>query len=150
MKVNNLVFLLLIYISGITFADDEIIKIIPIKANSGTGASPQFALPTLDNEYLPLFAVRPQYPRRAQERGTEGYVVVSFTITKKGTIENADVIEGKCGNMDNSEFGMRSCSIFNSSALRAASKLKYKPIVIDGNPVKKDNILYRFQYLIAE
>jgi len=125
-------------------------SIIPIKANSGTGASPQFALPALDNEYLPLFAVQPQYPRRAQERGTEGFAIISFTITEQGTAENAIVIEGKCGDINNPEVVMRDCSIFNNSSLRAAAKLKYKPKIVDGNPVKVDGVAYRFRYEMEE
>ena len=35
-----------------------------------------------DGEYIPLFKVQPIYPRRAQERGTEGFAIVSFTITE--------------------------------------------------------------------
>ena len=35
-----------------------------------------------DGEYIPLFKVQPIYPRRAQERGTQGYAIVSFTITE--------------------------------------------------------------------
>jgi protein TonB len=62
-----------------------------------------------DGEYMPLFAVQPQYPRRAQERGTEGFAIIQFTITEQGT-------------------------------------LKYKPKIVDGNPVKVDNVLYRFRY----
>ena len=38
-----------------------------------------------DGEYMPLFKVQPIYPRRAQERGTQGYAIVSFTITETGT-----------------------------------------------------------------
>ena len=50
-----------------------------------------------DGEYIPLFKVQPIYPRRAQERGTEGFSIVSFTITESGTVENAKAIEGYCG-----------------------------------------------------
>ena len=121
--------------------DDQVVKIIPIKANTGSAAA-------RDEEYMPLFYVMPIYPRRAQERGTEGYVIVGFTVTEIGTVKNAEVIEGRCGDMDNPESGMRSCSMFNKSSLKAASKLKYKPKVIDGNPVKIDNVLYRFRYLM--
>ena len=42
-----------------------------------------------DGEYMPLFKVQPIYPRRAQERGTQGYAIVSFTITETGTVEDA-------------------------------------------------------------
>ena len=46
-----------------------------------------------DGEYIPLFKVQPIYPRRAQERGTEGFAIVSFTITESGTVENAKALE---------------------------------------------------------
>ena len=32
-----------------------------------------------DGEYIPLFKVQPIYPRRAQERGTEGFAITSFS-----------------------------------------------------------------------
>ena len=46
-----------------------------------------------DGEYIPLFKIQPQYPRRAQERGTMGFAIVAFTITESGTIE--DVVPSK-------------------------------------------------------
>ena len=42
-----------------------------------------------DGEYIPLFKVQPIYPRRAQERGTQGFAIVSFTITESGSVEDA-------------------------------------------------------------
>jgi len=99
-----------------------------------------------DGEYMPLFAVQPQYPRRAQERGTEGYAIISFTITEQGTAENPVVVEGKRGDVNDPNVVMRDCSIFNNSSIRASAKLKYKPKIVDGNPVKVDNVLYRFRY----
>ena len=99
-----------------------------------------------DGEYMPLFAVQPQYPRRAQERGTEGYAIISFTITEQGTAESPVDVEGKCGDVNDPNVVMRDCSIFNNSSIRASAKLKYKPKIVDGNPVKVDNVLYRFRY----
>ena len=99
-----------------------------------------------DGEYMPLFAVQPQYPRRAQERGTEGYAEISFTITEQGSAENVVVTQGKCGDFNNPEVVMRDCTIFNNSSIRAAAKLKYKPKIVDGNPVRVDNVGYRFKY----
>ena len=56
-----------------------------------------------DGEYIPLFKVQPIYPRRAQERGTEGFAIVSFTITESGTVENASALEGYCGDPEGPE-----------------------------------------------
>ena len=40
-------------------------------------------------EYIPLTAVQAQYPRRAKERGIEGYAIISFSISDKGSIKIA-------------------------------------------------------------
>ena len=72
-----------------------------------------------DGEYIPLFKVVPIYPRRAQERGTMGYALVSFTITETGSVENAVPVEGYCSSKSpedpNVEF--RPCSMFNLSLI---------------------------------
>ena len=34
------------------------------------------------DEYLPIVKVNPQYPRRAQTRGIEGYVLLEYIVTK--------------------------------------------------------------------
>ena len=48
---------------------------------TGSGLSGGLSLASSDGEYLPLFKVAPIYPRRAQSRGIEGYVILSFTAT---------------------------------------------------------------------
>ena len=103
-----------------------------------------------DGEYIPLFKVQPVYPRRAQERGMEGYVIVAFTITESGTIEEPYVIEGKCRNAKNRDGAYNDCSMFNSATLRAAKKLKYKPTVRDGRAVAVTDIPHKFTYEIDE
>ena len=103
-----------------------------------------------DGEYIPLFKVQPVYPRRAQERGMEGYVIVAFTITESGTIEEPYVIEGKCRNAKNRDGAYNDCSMFNSATLRAAKKLKYKPTVRDGRAVAVEDVPHKFTYEIEE
>ena len=103
-----------------------------------------------DGEYIPLFKVTPIYPRRAQERGIMGYAIVSFTITETGTVENAQPLEGMCGDPTNPETVFRSCTIFNSAASRAAAKLKYKPKIVDGNAVRVDDVPHKFTFILEE
>ena len=103
-----------------------------------------------DGEYIPLFKVQPIYPRRAQERGTEGFAIVSFTITESGTVENASALEGYCGDPEGPEEEMRPCSIFNSASSRAALKLKYKPKIVDGKATSVDGVLHRFTFIMAD
>ena len=94
-----------------------------------------------DGEYIPLFKVQPIYPRRAQERGTEGFSIVSFTITESGTVEDAKAIEGYCGDPEGPEEEMRPCTLFNSASARAALKLKYKPKIVDGKATSVEGVL---------
>ena len=103
-----------------------------------------------DGEYIPLFKVQPIYPRRAQERGTEGFAIVSFTITDSGTVENAKAIEGYCGDPQGPEEEMRPCTLFNSASARAALKLKYKPKIVDGKATPVEGVLHRFTFIMAD
>ena len=101
-------------------------------------------------EYIPLFKVQPVHPRRASERGTEGYVIVAFTITESGTIEDPYVIEGKCRSAKNRSGEYNDCSMFNSATIRAAKKLKYKPTVRDGRAVAVEDVPHKFTYEIED
>ena len=103
-----------------------------------------------DGEYIPLFKVQPIYPRRAQERGTEGFSIVSFTITESGTVEDAQALEGYCGDPEGPPEEMRPCTLFNSASARAALKLKYKPKIVDGKSTSVEDVLHRFTFIMAE
>lgn len=89
-----------------------------------------------DGDIIPLVAIQPQYPRRAAERGLEGYVVVSFTITAQGTTRDIKVEES-------------TSSLFERSAMRAAERLKYKPRIVDGVAVEVDHF-YKFTFEMAD
>ncbi|MEL0068857.1 MAG: energy transducer TonB, partial [Gammaproteobacteria bacterium] len=73
---------------------------------------------------LPIVKVQPIYPRRALQRGIEGYVIVEFTVTKNGSVANPKVVEAEPPNL------------FDKAAVDAAKKFKYKPRVIDGEPTE--------------
>jgi protein TonB len=103
-----------------------------------------------DGEYIPLFKVQPIYPRRAQERGTQGFAIVSFTITESGSVENAKAIEGYCGDPTGPESELRPCTMFNSASARAALKLKYKPKIVDGKATSVSDVLHRFTFIMAD
>lgn len=96
-----------------------------------------------DGEYLPIVKVAPQYPRRAAQRGIEGYVTVEYTVTTTGSTRDIVVIEAidKDGN---------ETSIFNRAAIRAAEKFKYKPRVIDGVAVEVPGVRNRFTFELAK
>ncbi|MDE0055768.1 MAG: energy transducer TonB [Gammaproteobacteria bacterium] len=85
---------------------------------SGTGGF------TADGEYLPIVKVAPIYPRRAQTRGIEGYVLLEFIVTTTGAVREPVVIDAKPP------------GIFDRAAIQAALKFKYKPKVVNGEPVE--------------
>ena len=118
------------------------------KANFKAGAGSFFR----DGDYIPLFKIQPQYPRRAQERGTMGFSIVAFTITETGTIEDVVPVEGYCSskNPDDPEAQLRPCTIFNSASSRAALKLKYKPKIVDGKAVKVEGVQHKFTFIMED
>ena len=140
-------FLCIFLISG-----QEEAKIKPIKANTQpVNQNCFFYGKQIDcAEYIPLFKVMPLYPRRAQERGTQGWAVVKFTITESGSVENAVAVEGYCGDPKRPQDEARSCSIFNTASERAALKLKYKPKIVDGKAVPVPDVLHRFTFIMAK
>lgn len=91
-----------------------------------------------DGEYLPIVKVQPVYPRRALSRGIEGYVIVEFTVTKTGAVRDPLVIEADPQN------------VFNKAATKAALKFKYKPRVIDGEPVEVPGVRNKITFAIAK
>lgn len=108
----------------------------PISANISLDAS-GFGLAPSDGEYLPIVKVQPIYPRRALSRGVEGYVIVEFTVTKQGTTRDVRVVES-------------SSSMFDDAAVRAAEKFKYKPRVVDGEPIEVPGVQNKITFEIEE
>jgi protein TonB len=84
------------------------------------GLSSGLSLDSNDGDYLPIVKVAPIYPRRAQSRGIEGFVIVEFVVTKNGSVRDAKVVEAK------------PADIFDRAAVAATLKFKYKPRVVDG------------------
>lgn len=103
---------------------------VDASADIGNGASLQAS----DGEYLPIVKVQATYPRRALQRGIEGFVVVEFTVTKQGTVRDPRVVQAEPQ------------GIFEQAALDAVVKFKYKPRVIDGEPVEVEGVQNRMTF----
>lgn len=94
--------------------------------SGGMGAS--------DGEYLPIVKVAPIYPRRAQTRGITGYCIVEYTVTKNGSIRDPQAVD---------------CSpsgVFERASVKAAEKFKYKPRVVDGEPIEVAGVQNKFTF----
>ena len=106
-----------------------------------------------DGEYLPIVKVQPQYPRRALSRGLTGWVIVEFSVAETGMVEDPFIVsncgwiksprtEGEC--IDNPN------PVFDSAAVKAALKFKYKPRVINGNPVRTSGVQNKITFELLE
>ncbi len=91
-----------------------------------------------DGEYLPIVKVAPIYPRRAQTRGISGYCIVEYTVTKSGAISDPVAVD---------------CSpsgVFDRASVKAATKFKYKPRVVDGEPIEVAGVRNIFTYELED
>ncbi len=91
-----------------------------------------------DGEYLPIVKVAPIYPRRAQTRGIQGYCIVEYTVTKNGSIRDPQAIDCQPKGM------------FDSASVKASLKFKYKPRVVDGEPIEVRGVRNKFTYTLEE
>lgn len=91
-----------------------------------------------DSDYLWIFKLRPKYPRRALQRGIEGFATVEFTVTEKGNVENLFVVEADPP------------GIFDRAAIHAATRFKYRPRVVDGSPIRVEGVKHRFDFKIGD
>jgi len=91
----------------------------------------------VDGEYLPIVRVEPMYPRRAQSRGIEGFCDMEFTVTQTGEVIDAVAIN--C-----------SSSVFENASVKAVLKWKYKPRVVNGEPIDSPGVRTRLTYKFEE
>lgn len=88
-----------------------------------------------EGDYLPIVKVAPIYPQRAVTRGVEGYCVVSYTVTRQGTVRDPVVVESQC-----------TSSLFHRASRQAALKFKYKPRVVDGEAQEVPGVKNKFTF----
>jgi len=91
-----------------------------------------------DGEYLPIVKVAPIYPRRAQTRGISGYCIVEYTVTKTGSIRDPQPVD------------CQPSGIFERASVKAAEKFKYKPRVVDGEPIEVAGVQNKFTYELEQ
>lgn len=72
------------------------------------------------------------------EVGIEGVVVVQFTIDKSGRTENIVVLEAENGDY------------FAKTALAMVDDFKYRPRIVNGEPVAADKVVQRLSFCMPE
>lgn len=91
-----------------------------------------------DGEYLPIVKVAPIYPRRAQTRGITGYCIVEYTVTKSGSIRDPVAVD------------CNPSGVFDKASVKAATKFKYKPRVVDGEAIEVAGVQNKFTYELEQ
>ena len=91
-----------------------------------------------DGEYLPIVKVAPIYPRRAQTRGITGYCIVEYTVTTSGAISDPFAVD------------CQPSGVFEKASLKASLKFKYKPRIVDGEPIEVAGVQNKFTYELEQ
>jgi len=87
-----------------------------------------------DGDYLPIVKIEPPYPMAARTRGIEGYCIVEYTVTPAGTVKDVVVIDADPKR------------IFDKVSIEAALKFKYRPRVVNGEPIEVRGVQNRFLF----
>jgi len=97
---------------------------LPVNVSGDFLSGASFGL-NVNSEATPILRIPPIYPRRARMLKKEGYVKLRLFISKDGLVHKAVVIDAKPKN------------IFNQAALNSVYDWKFKPKLVDGNPIEQ-------------
>ena len=92
---------------------------------------------TLNQPPVPLKLNAPRYPRRAQEKGIEGRVLVEFDVDEGGKAINAKVKWSEN-------------EVFDSSALKSVSSWVFKPALENGKPILSKGRTHNLTFLLED
>jgi protein TonB len=91
-----------------------------------------------DGAHQPILKVKAIYPPFARTRGIEGYCTVKYTITTAGTTKDVVVIESEPK------------GIFDKVSVEAALKFKYRPRVVNGQPIEVRGVPNKFIFTLLD
>jgi len=92
---------------------------------------------TIARELTPLVRVPPEYPMSALARGTEGYVMLRFTVTETGAVADPIILRSEPP------------GVFDRAAKRAVLRFKYQPQFANGKPVAVKTYT-RIKFILAD
>ncbi len=91
-----------------------------------------------NQQAMPLYRVEPRYPAKALKRGSEGHVIMSFTIDETGRPIDIKVTDANPRRM------------FEREAMRALKKWKYQPKVVDGKAIAQVGQTVKLEFKLAK
>ncbi|MEX0964618.1 MAG: TonB family protein [Pseudohongiellaceae bacterium] len=98
--------------------------------------SPQGVIPMANNIMIPLIRTTANYPSRALQRGIEGFVELSFTVDRFGSVVDPVVLNAVPE------------GIFERSALQSINKWKYAPAMNNGQATETYDVRQRIVFQI--
>jgi TonB family protein len=107
----------------------------PAAAIAAQAPAPPQVLP--ENQMRRTFFMAPEYPSRARQRETEGWVDIEFTVGKDGTTRDLSVRAAE------------PAGVFDRAALDAVRRWRYEPRVVDGTVVDQ-RVETRLRFRLAE
>ena len=87
-------------------------------------------------ELVTLIARPPQYPQRAVQQEIEGWCLVGFTVDGTGNVIEESIVVVDAEPPD----------IFDLASIRAISRFKFQPRIVDGQGVAVPNMQFLFRY----
>ena len=108
-----------------------LVFVAPFGAIDATPEKPRLSS---DGDIEPVVKVAVVYPHKAAKDGVEGFVTVSFAVNQNGETADAQVLEANPP------------GVFESAALAAISRYKYKPRIVDGQPVAVLGVTARLDF----
>lgn len=89
-----------------------------------------------DGDLYPVLRVSPIYPSWARLRYIEGWVDLEYTVLVDGSVVDPVVIDSSANRTSRTRESMRiPRGVFNDAALEAIVRWRFKPRVINGQPV---------------
>jgi periplasmic protein TonB len=114
-----------------------------------TIAKPEFSGPggisLNEGNYMPIVTVAHEYPSSALSRGMEGSCTVEFVVTETGATRDIVPVAELCVNKKDGQ----PTTVWNRASVKAVSKFKFKPKVVEGKPVEVPGVRYKLTYQMA-
>ncbi len=108
----------------------------PLQERIEIDNSVQGVIPMANNIMIPLIRTTANYPSRALQRGLEGFVELSFTVDRFGSVVDPIVLNAVPE------------GIFERSALQSISKWKYSPAMNNGQAIETYDVRQRIVFQI--
>jgi len=105
------------------FGDGPSVSVLEVKDVGPTRGLWSAYEPATEGDLIPLFHPSPEYPLQARMEGKEGWVDLQISVGPDGTVLDARILESEPD------------TLFDHAAWRAVMKWRFKPRVIDGEPV---------------